>query len=79
MEVDVNETDSAKGRCGSKSRCAKLLANTVIEEYRYGCSDVTAGDAELRLVPVKMQIGWRRIAHIRRPGRSTGPQEDGVT
>ena len=35
MEVDVNETDIAKAGAQVKQMCEKLLANTVIEEYRY--------------------------------------------
>ncbi|MBI4002940.1 MAG: phosphoribosylformylglycinamidine synthase subunit PurS [Nitrospira defluvii] len=35
MEVDVNETDRAKAESQVKAMCEKLLANTVIEEYRY--------------------------------------------
>ena len=35
MEVDVNETDRAKADVAVKSMCEKLLANTIVEEYRY--------------------------------------------
>lgn len=35
MEVDVNETDTAKANEQVKQMCEKLLANTVIEDYRY--------------------------------------------
>ena len=35
MEVDVNETDKAKADVAVKAMCEKLLANTIIEEYRY--------------------------------------------
>lgn len=35
MEVDVHETDPAKADAQIKQMCEKLLANTVIEEYRY--------------------------------------------
>ncbi len=35
MEVDVNETDKAKADSQVRAMCEKLLANTVIEEYRY--------------------------------------------
>jgi len=35
MEVDVNETDAAKADVQVKQMCEQLLANTVIEEYRY--------------------------------------------
>ena len=35
MEVDVKETDKTKAEAQVKSMCEKLLANTIIEEYRY--------------------------------------------
>ncbi|MCS6319049.1 MAG: phosphoribosylformylglycinamidine synthase subunit PurS [Nitrospira sp.] len=35
MELDVNETDRAKADAQVKQMCEKLLANTVIEDYRY--------------------------------------------
>jgi phosphoribosylformylglycinamidine synthase PurS subunit len=35
MEVDVNETDKAKAEAQVKAMCEKLLANTIVEEYRY--------------------------------------------
>ncbi len=35
MELDVNETDRSKADIQMKSMCEQLLANTVIEEYRY--------------------------------------------
>lgn len=35
MEVDVNEPDRAKADVQVKQMCEKLLANTVIEDYRY--------------------------------------------
>ena len=35
MEVDVNETDKGKADAAVKAMCEKLLANTIIEEYRY--------------------------------------------
>jgi phosphoribosylformylglycinamidine synthase len=35
MEVDVNEPDWAKADAQVKAMCEKLLANTVIEDYRY--------------------------------------------
>ena len=35
MEVDVNETDKAKAEGQVKQMCEKLLANTIVEEYRY--------------------------------------------
>ncbi|SLM48619.1 conserved protein of unknown function [Nitrospira japonica] len=38
MELDLNETDRAKAEALLKQMCEKLLANTVIEEYRYELS-----------------------------------------
>lgn len=35
MEVEVNEADRAKADAQVRQMCEKLLANTVIEEYRY--------------------------------------------
>ena len=35
MELDVSEADKAKAEAQVKSMCEKLLANTIIEEYRY--------------------------------------------
>lgn len=35
MELDLQETDKAKAEVEVKSMCEKLLANTIIEEYRY--------------------------------------------
>jgi phosphoribosylformylglycinamidine synthase PurS subunit len=35
VELDVNETDKAKAEAQVRSMCEKLLANTIIEEYRY--------------------------------------------
>lgn len=35
MELDVKETDKTKAEAQVKSICEKLLANTIIEEYRY--------------------------------------------
>jgi phosphoribosylformylglycinamidine synthase subunit PurS len=35
MELDMNETDKAKAEAQVRSMCEKLLANTIIEEYRY--------------------------------------------
>jgi phosphoribosylformylglycinamidine synthase len=40
MEVDVNETDKAKAEAEVKQMCEKLLANTIIEEYRYELSPI---------------------------------------
>jgi phosphoribosylformylglycinamidine synthase len=33
--VDVSETDKAKADAQVKAMCEKLLANTIVEEYRY--------------------------------------------
>lgn len=35
MELDLNQTDKAKAEAEVKAMCEKLLANTIIEEYRY--------------------------------------------
>jgi phosphoribosylformylglycinamidine synthase len=35
MELDVNESDKTKAEAQVKSMCEKLLANNIIEEYRY--------------------------------------------
>lgn len=35
MELDLNEKDRAKAEADVKAMCEKLLANTIIEEYRY--------------------------------------------
>ncbi|MBS0168746.1 MAG: phosphoribosylformylglycinamidine synthase subunit PurS [Nitrospira sp.] len=35
MEVDLDETDRAKADAQVKQMCEQLLANTVIEDYRY--------------------------------------------
>ncbi|HKT35291.1 MAG TPA: phosphoribosylformylglycinamidine synthase subunit PurS [Nitrospira sp.] len=35
MELDVKETDKGKAEAQVKQMCEKLLANTIIEEYRY--------------------------------------------
>ena len=35
MEVDVDEKDKAKAEAEVKAMCEKLLANTIVEEYRY--------------------------------------------
>jgi phosphoribosylformylglycinamidine synthase len=35
MEVDVQESDRANAEAQVKQMCDTLLANTVIEEYRY--------------------------------------------
>lgn len=35
MEVDVNEPDLAKADAQVQQMCEQLLANTVIEDYRY--------------------------------------------
>lgn len=35
MELDLNETDITSAENTIKSMCEKLLANTVIEDYRF--------------------------------------------
>jgi phosphoribosylformylglycinamidine synthase subunit PurS len=35
MELDLQEADTAKAEVVVKSMCEKLLANTIIEDYRY--------------------------------------------
>ena len=35
MELEVKETDKAKADAQVRQMCEKLLANTIIEEYRY--------------------------------------------
>jgi len=35
MELDLKETDKARAEGEVKQMCEKLLANTIIEEYRY--------------------------------------------
>jgi phosphoribosylformylglycinamidine synthase subunit PurS len=35
MELDLQETEKAKAEAQVKAMCEKLLANTIIEEYRY--------------------------------------------
>ncbi|MEK9142873.1 MAG: phosphoribosylformylglycinamidine synthase subunit PurS [Nitrospirota bacterium] len=35
VELDLQETDKAKAEVKVKAMCEKLLANTIIEEYRY--------------------------------------------
>lgn len=35
LEIDLGETDRTKAESQLKDMCEKLLANTVIEEYRY--------------------------------------------
>jgi phosphoribosylformylglycinamidine synthase len=35
MEVDLDEKDKAKAEAEVKVMCEKLLANTIVEEYRY--------------------------------------------
>lgn len=35
LELDLAETDVAKAQSQIKAMCEKLLANTVIENYRY--------------------------------------------
>lgn len=38
MELDLNEKDKAKAEAEVKAMCEKLLANTIIEEYRFELS-----------------------------------------
>jgi len=38
LELDLKETDKAKAEVEVKSMCEKLLANTIIEEYRFELS-----------------------------------------
>jgi phosphoribosylformylglycinamidine synthase len=35
MELDVDQPDKAKAEADVQAMCEKLLANTIIEEYRY--------------------------------------------
>ncbi|MGH9427440.1 MAG: phosphoribosylformylglycinamidine synthase subunit PurS [Terriglobia bacterium] len=35
LELDVNEQDRGKAEAQVKAMCDKLLANTIIEEYRF--------------------------------------------
>lgn len=35
MELDLKETDKAKAEAELKQMCEKLLANTIVEDYRY--------------------------------------------
>ena len=35
MELDLTEADKAKAEAQVRQMCEKLLANTIIEEYRY--------------------------------------------
>lgn len=35
MELDLNQTDKTKAEVEVKAMCEKLLANTIVEEYRY--------------------------------------------
>ena len=35
MELDLQEQDKVKAEAEVKQMCEKLLANTIIEEYRY--------------------------------------------
>ncbi|MDF0650983.1 MAG: phosphoribosylformylglycinamidine synthase subunit PurS [Nitrospira sp.] len=35
MELDLDQNDRAKAEAEVKGMCEKLLANTIIEEYRY--------------------------------------------
>lgn len=35
LELDLDESDKSKAESQVKAMCEKLLANTIIEEYRY--------------------------------------------
>lgn len=35
MELDLQQTDKARAEVEVKQMCEKLLANTIIEDYRY--------------------------------------------
>jgi phosphoribosylformylglycinamidine synthase subunit PurS len=35
MELELTETDKAKADAEVRQMCEKLLANTIVEEYRY--------------------------------------------
>ena len=35
MELDLDQTDRVKAEAEVKAMCEKLLANTIIEEYRF--------------------------------------------
>ena len=35
MELDLKELDKAKAEAEVRQMCEKLLANTIVEEYRY--------------------------------------------
>ena len=35
MELELKETEKSKAEAQVKAMCEKLLANTIIEEYRY--------------------------------------------
>ena len=38
LELDLNESEKTKAEAQVKAMCEKLLANTIIEEYRYELS-----------------------------------------
>ena len=38
LEMDLNEKDKVKAEVEVKAMCEKLLANTIIEEYRFELS-----------------------------------------
>ncbi len=40
LEVDLQETDQSRAEATVKAMCEKLLANTVIENYRYELSQI---------------------------------------
>ena len=39
LEVDLKETTKGRAEAEVKAMCEKLLANTIIEEYRYELAD----------------------------------------
>lgn len=39
LELDLNESTKEKAEAQVKAMCEKLLANTIIEEYRYQLED----------------------------------------
>jgi len=43
IEIELAETDAAKARAAANDMCAKLLANTVIEDYSI---DLGAAESE---------------------------------
>jgi phosphoribosylformylglycinamidine synthase len=39
LELDLNETDAEQARAAVESMCARLLANTVIEDFQIELED----------------------------------------